>query len=50
MYKQWGQGDERLVPIYPGYNNTIIRWGKEEVLEYVLKGKVEQEDGREYLY
>ncbi len=50
MYKQWGQGDERLVPIYPEYNNTIIRWGKEEVLEYVLKGKVDQEDGREFLY
>ena len=50
MYKQWGQGDERLVPIYPEYNNTIIRWGKEEVLEYVLKGKGDEEDGREFLY
>lgn len=49
MYKQWGQGDERLVPIYPEYNNTIIRWGKEE-LEYVLKGKGDEEDGREFLY
>jgi hypothetical protein len=50
MYKQWGQGDERLVPIYPEYNNTIIRWGKEEVLECVLKGKGDEEDGREFLY
>jgi len=25
MYKQWGQGDERLVPIYPDYDNTAIR-------------------------
>jgi hypothetical protein len=50
MYKQWGQGDERLVPIYPEYSNTIIRWGKEEVLEYVLKGKGDEEDGREFLY
>ncbi|HET7148158.1 MAG TPA: hypothetical protein VFI73_06610 [Candidatus Nitrosopolaris sp.] len=48
LYKQWGQGDERLVPIYPEYNNTIIRWGKEEVLEYILKGN--EEDGREFLY
>jgi hypothetical protein len=29
MYKQWGQGDERLIPIYPIYEDTIIRWGKE---------------------
>jgi hypothetical protein len=50
MCKQWGQGDERLVPIYPEYNNTIIRWGEEEVLEYVLKGKGDEEDGREFLY
>jgi len=50
MYKQWGQGDERLVPIYQEYNNTIIRWGKEEVLEYVLKGKGDKEDSREFLY
>jgi hypothetical protein len=26
MYKQWGHGDERLVPIYPEYENMIIRW------------------------
>jgi hypothetical protein len=50
MYKQWGQGDERLVPICPEYNNTIIRWGREEVLEYILKGKGDKEDSREFLY
>lgn len=26
MYKQWGHGDERLVPIYAEYENMIIRW------------------------
>ena len=31
MYKQWGEGDERLLPVYPEYADTIIRWGKEEV-------------------
>jgi hypothetical protein len=28
MYKQWGEGDERLLPIYSEYANTIIRWGR----------------------
>jgi len=28
MYKRWGEGDEKLLPIYPEYANTIIRWGK----------------------
>ena len=50
MYKQWGQGDERLVPIYTDYDNTVIRWGREELLEYLLKGKGEREDRRELLY
>jgi hypothetical protein len=50
MYKQWGQGDERLVPIYADYDNTVIRWGREEMLEYLLKGKGDREDGRELLY
>jgi hypothetical protein len=31
MYKQWGESDERLLPVYPEYADTIIRWGKEEV-------------------
>ncbi|MGB7953335.1 MAG: hypothetical protein WCF23_05090 [Candidatus Nitrosopolaris sp.] len=50
MYKQWGQGDERLVPIYPDYNNTAIRWGREELLEYLLKGKGDREDRRDLLH
>ena len=50
MYKQWGQGDERLVPIYADYDNTVIRWGREEMLEYLLKGKGDREDRRELLY
>jgi hypothetical protein len=49
MYKQWGQGDERLMPIYPEYNNTIIRWGREEVPD-ILKGKGDNEEGIEFLY
>ena len=36
MYKQWGEGDERLLPIYPEYQNTIIRWGKEEAIEEAI--------------
>jgi hypothetical protein len=49
MYKQWGQGDERLTPIYPEYNNTIIRWSREEVLD-ILKDKGDNEEGTEFLY
>jgi hypothetical protein len=37
MHKQWGHGDERLIPIYPEYANTIIRWGNEEVTKAVLE-------------
>ena len=49
MYKQWGEGDERLLPIYPEYQNTIIRWGKEEAIEEaILEGK--RNNGREFLY
>src|SRR5919199_4948684 len=36
MYKQWGEGDEKLLPIYSEYTNTIIRWGKAEVEEAVI--------------
>jgi hypothetical protein len=50
MYKQWGHGDERLVPIYPEYENMIIRWGREEVVEAVMKGNKRNEDGNEFLY
>ena len=37
------------VPIYPEYQNTIIRWGKEEAIEEaMIKGK--NDNGREFLY
>ncbi|HEX5921720.1 MAG TPA: hypothetical protein VFY55_08090 [Nitrososphaeraceae archaeon] len=47
MYKQWGEGDERLLPIYPEYADTIIRWGKEEVEEAIIN---ERDSPREFLY
>ncbi|MFL6321178.1 MAG: hypothetical protein ACJ72Q_11950 [Nitrososphaeraceae archaeon] len=51
MYKQWGEGDERLLPIYSEYANTIIRWGKEEVEEAVInKNKNKRDNAREFLY
>ena len=51
MYKQWGNGDEILEPIYPEYENMIIRWGKEEVVEAVMKGNRTNDDGNnEFLY
>jgi hypothetical protein len=49
MYKQWGEGDERLLPIYPEYANTIIRWGKEEV-EEALINKNKRYNTRQFLY
>src|SRR5919106_2451288 len=49
MYKQWGEGDERLLPIYPPYANTIIRWGKEEVEEAIIN-KNKKDNAREFLY
>jgi hypothetical protein len=48
MYKQWGDGDGRLSPIYPEYANTIIRWGKEEV-EEALINKNKSDNAREFL-
>ena len=47
MYKLWGEGDERLLPIYPEYANTIIRWGKEEVEEAITN---KRNNAREFLY
>jgi hypothetical protein len=47
MYKQWGEGDERLLPIYPEYADTIIRWGKEEVEEVIIN---KRDSSREFLY
>ena len=49
MYKQWGEGDERLLPIYPEYANTMIRWGKEDV-EEALINKNKWDNTREFLY
>ena len=49
MYKQWGEGDERLLPIYPQYANTIIRWGKEEVEEAIIN-KNKKDYAKEFLY
>jgi hypothetical protein len=49
MYKQWGEGDERLLPIYPEYTNTIIRWGKEEVEEAIIN-KNKRDNAQEFLY
>ena len=49
MYKQWGEGDERLLPIYPQYANTIIRWGKEEVEEAIIN-KNKRDNAKEFLY
>jgi hypothetical protein len=46
MYKQWGQGDEKLLPLYSEYNNTIIRWGKDEVMDVLNRKK----SFREFLY
>jgi hypothetical protein len=48
MYKQWGQGDERLLSIYAEYNNTIIRWGKKEAQEAVMSKN--RDDRGEFLY
>lgn len=54
MYKQWRSGDERLEPIYPEYENMIIRWGKEEVVEAIMKGNKKDNDdddgNNEFLY
>jgi hypothetical protein len=48
MVKQWGEGDERLLPIYPQYANTIIRWGKEEV-EKAIINKNKRDNAKEFL-
>src|SRR5919197_1179945 len=50
MYKQWGEGDERLLPIYPEYANTIIRWGKEEVEEALINKNKRYNNAMEFLY
>jgi hypothetical protein len=40
MYKQLGQGHERLIPIHPVYEDTIIRWAKEELSKLYLNIKI----------
>jgi hypothetical protein len=50
MYKHWGEGDERLLPIYPEYANTIIRWEKEEVEEEAVINKNKRDNVKEFLY
>lgn len=47
MCKIWGQGDNMLVPLYPEYEDTTIRWGKEQA-EAALDRK--HEDEMELLY
>jgi hypothetical protein len=46
MRKQWGEGDEKLLPLYDEYETTIVRWGRDDV-EGVLEGRSEE---REFLY
>jgi hypothetical protein len=48
MYKKWGEGDEKLVPIYPEYKDTIIRWGKEEAASIGLGREGEEEEEEKY--
>jgi len=51
MCKQWGHGDERLVPIYREYENMVIRWGKEEVVKGNKRNNEDDDDdGYEFLY
>ena len=50
MYKKWGEGDEKLKPIYPEYENTVIRWGRDEVHEYISLSHADKQDKEEFLY
>jgi hypothetical protein len=50
MYKKWGEGDEKLRPIYPEYENTVIRWGRDEVHEYISLSHADKQDNEEFLY
>lgn len=50
MYKKWGEGDEKLRPIYPEYENTVIRWGRDEVHEYISLSHADKQDKEEFLY
>jgi len=51
MYKKWGEGDDKLRPIYSEYENTIIRWGKDEAEEAALyRDKKYNNSEEEFLY
>jgi hypothetical protein len=49
MYKQWGEGNQKLLPIYPEYADTIIRWGKDEPEEAIIN-KNKRYNARQFLY
>jgi hypothetical protein len=51
MYKKWGEGDDKLRSIYSEYENTIIRWGKDEAEEAALyRDKKYNNSEEEFLY
>ncbi|MDQ3869366.1 MAG: hypothetical protein M3250_07395 [Thermoproteota archaeon] len=51
MYKKWGEGDDKLRSIYSEYENTIIRWGKDEAEEAALyRDKKYNKSEEEFLY
>ncbi len=45
-----GEGDEKLRPIYPEYENTVIRWGRDEVHESISLSHADKQDIEEFLY
>lgn len=48
MYKQEGRN---TLTICREYENMIIRWGREEIVEAAMKGnKRNNDDGYEFLY
>jgi hypothetical protein len=51
LYKKWGDGDEKLGPVYPECQGTIIiRWGKEETEDAVLHRGIRYAEEEEFLY
>jgi hypothetical protein len=49
MYKQCGEGDERLLPIYPQYAKYYNKVGKEEVEEAIIN-KNKRDNAKEFPY
>ena len=49
MYKQWREGDERLLPIYPQYAKYYNKVGKEEVEEAIIN-KNKRDNAKEFPY